>query len=128
VKVPTTRFYEQIGLLAAPARTQRNRRLYEERDLRRLTFIRHARELGFEMPDIRALLSLQDRPQEACDEADAIAEAKLAEVRRRIASLKALEDELMRMVDCRHGRAETCRVIETLADHGCCKHHHHVSA
>src|SRR5262249_23659402 len=109
-------------------RTPRNRREYEEVDLRRLRFIRHARELGFEMKDIRALLDLQDRPQEPCAEADAIAEAKLAEVQRRIASLKALETELKRMVGCRHGRVEDCRVIETLADHDLCQYHGHATA
>ncbi|TKB48582.1 MAG: MerR family DNA-binding transcriptional regulator, partial [Mesorhizobium sp.] len=48
VKVPTIRYYEQIDLLPAPARTEANRRHYEAADLRRLAFIRHARELGFD--------------------------------------------------------------------------------
>ena len=46
VKAPTIRYYEQIGLLPAPPRTQGNRRSYGDADLRRLAFIRHARELG----------------------------------------------------------------------------------
>lgn len=124
VKVSTIRFYEDIGLLAAPARTEGNRRLYNNKDLRRLSFIRHARELGFDMGDIRALLDLQGHPDQPCEGADAIAEAKLVEVRRRIASLKALEAELVRMVRCYHDRVENCRVIETLADHQLCRHHH----
>jgi len=53
VKVPTIRYYEQIGLLAAPARSDGNRRHYDASDLHRLTFIRHARELGFEIDAIR---------------------------------------------------------------------------
>ena len=124
VKVPTIRFYEEIGLLAAPARTEGNRRVYDEADLRRLSFIRHARELGFDMGDIRSLLDLQGHPEQPCEGADAIAEAKLGEVRRRIASLKALEAELVRMVRCSHNRVDNCRVIETLADHQLCRHHH----
>lgn len=60
VKPPTIRYYEQIGLLPAPPRSEGNRRLYDATDLRRLAFIRHARELGFEIDAIRALLSLQD--------------------------------------------------------------------
>ena len=62
VKVPTIRYYEQIGLLPAPPRSEGNRRSYEATDLRRLSFIRHARELGFEIEAIRALLTLQDDP------------------------------------------------------------------
>ncbi|MFX8672475.1 MerR family transcriptional regulator, partial [Acinetobacter baumannii] len=56
VKVPTIRYYEQIGLLPAPPRSEGNRRLYGTADLRRLAFIRHARELGFEVGSIRTLL------------------------------------------------------------------------
>lgn len=62
MKVPTIRYYEQIGLFPRPLRTEGNRRLYGEGDLRRLAFIRHARELGFEIDAIRTLLTLQDDP------------------------------------------------------------------
>lgn len=117
VKVPTIRYYEQIGLLPAPLRTEGNRRLYDAPDLRRLAFIRHARELGFEIDAIRGLLVLQDNPDEPCVSADAIARQRLAEVDRRIASLMALRTELERMVtECACGRVAECRVIETLAD------------
>ncbi|EJW11065.1 Transcriptional regulator, MerR family [Rhodovulum sp. PH10] len=117
VKVPTIRYYEQIGLLPAPARTEGNRRLYGGADLRRLAFIRHARELGFDVDAIRTLLSLQDRPEQSCAAADTIARARLAEVRERIGRLRALEDELTRMIDeCACGRVAECRVIETLTE------------
>lgn len=117
VKVPTIRYYEGIGLLPAPARTEGNRRVYDEADLRRLAFIRHARELGFEVDAIRTLLSLQDQPDQSCAAADTIARARLAEVDRRLARLTALKAELQRMVDhCAAGRVSECRVIETLAD------------
>ena len=117
VKVPTIRYYEQIGLLPAASRSEGNRRLYDRRDLDRLAFIRHARELGFEVEAIRTLLSLQDDPEQSCAAADAIAKSRLVEVERRIASLNALRDELLRMVkQCASGRIGDCRVIETLAD------------
>lgn len=126
VKVPTIRYYEQIGLLPSPDRTEGNRRLYGKADLDRLTFIRHARELGFEIDSIRTLLLLQDRPEQSCAEADDIAQGHLVEVEKRIASLMALKAELLRMVEgCSHGRVENCRVIEILADHGQCRHHGH---
>ncbi len=67
VKVPTIRYYENIGLLPAPPRTRSNRRNYEAAYLRRLVFIRHARELGFEIDVIRALLSIQDNPDQSCE-------------------------------------------------------------
>lgn len=124
VKVPTIRFYEEAGLLPPLARTEGNRRLYGPGEVQRLRFIRHARELGFELDAIRTLLHLQDRPDQPCAEADAIAGARLGEVRRRISALKALEAELEHMVHaCAHGRVADCRVIETLADHGQCRFH-----
>lgn len=82
-----------------------------------LAFIRHARELGFDVDAIRALLFLQDSPDQSCSAADKIARARLAEVEQRIASLTALRAELERMVSkCRSGKVAECRVIETLAD------------
>jgi DNA-binding transcriptional MerR regulator len=124
VKVPTIRYYEQIGLLAVPPRSEGNRRQYGGDDLRRLAFIRHARELGFEIEAIRTLLTLQDQPGQSCMAADEIARARLGEVEQRIASLTALKAELKRMVaSCAHGTVDQCRVIEILADHGQCRHH-----
>ena len=124
VKVPTIRYYEQIGLLPSPPRTEGNRRSYDDRDLERLTFIRHSRELGFEIDEIRTLLSLQDQPNVSCEDADAIASRHLADVKQKIASLTALQHELERMVvGCSHGRVETCKVIDILADHGKCRFH-----
>ena len=125
VKVPTIRYYEQIGLLPAPLRTDNNRRLFEPADLRRLAFIRHSRELGFEIEAIRTLVSLQNDPHQSCGTADGIAKARLSEVEQRIRSLTALKAELELMVEgCRHGRIAECRVIEVLADHGECRHEH----
>lgn len=124
VKVPTIRYYEQIGLLPSPPRTEGNRRSYDDRDLERLTFIRHSRELGFEIDEIRTLLSLQDQPNVSCEDADAIASRHLADVKQKIASLTALQHELERMVvGCSNGRVETCKVIDILADHGKCRFH-----
>lgn len=126
VKVPTIRYYEQIGLLQSPSRTESNRRLFDDDDLHRLAFIRHARELGFEVEAIRTLLGLQDDPQQSCETADTIARARLAEVEQRIASLTALKTELERMVgECARGRVGECRVIQVLADHGQCQQERH---
>lgn len=124
VKVPTIRYYEQIGLLTAPPRSEGNRRQYGAADLRRLAFIRHARELGFEVEAIRAMLALQDRPEQSCAAVDEIARARLVEIEQRIASLTALKSEFERMLaSCAHGQIAECRVIEAVADHGLCRHH-----
>ena len=126
VKVPTIRYYEQIGLLPAPVRSEGNRRHYEASDLRRLAFIRHSRELGFDIEAIRTLLTLQDNPSQPCATADTIAQARLADVVQRIRSLTALKAELELMVEgCRHGKVGECRVIEVLADHSQCEHARH---
>ncbi|MBN8841876.1 MAG: helix-turn-helix domain-containing protein [Sphingomonadales bacterium] len=80
VKVPTIRYYEGIGLLPAPPRSEGNRRLYGAKAVDRLRFIRHARELGFEIDAIRTLLQLQENPGQSCAAVDTIAKARLAEV------------------------------------------------
>jgi len=125
VKVPTIRYYEQIGLLPVPPRTEGNRRLYGHDEVKRLNFIRHSRELGFEIDDIRELLAMSAQPQSSCHQVDSIANNHLVEIDRRIASLTALRAELTRMVDeCGHGRVCDCRIIEALADHGQCHSEH----
>ncbi|BCH19592.1 MULTISPECIES: MerR family transcriptional regulator [Mesorhizobium] len=117
VKVPTIRYYEQIGLMPETGRTEGKQRRYGRMAVARLAFIRHARELGFEVDAIRTLLSLQDNPDQSCARADEIAKARLVEVEKRISSLKALRKELRKMVEeCACGRVGECRVIETLAD------------
>lgn len=121
VKVPTIRYYEQIGLMRDTPRTASNRRLYDGDATKRLAFIRHARQLGFDIEAIRELLALSAEPQASCHAADSIALRHLAEIERRLSQLAALRDELRRMIEeCGHGRVCNCRVIETLADHGLC--------
>jgi len=116
----------QIGLFPAPPRTEGNRRTFNAADLRRLAFIRHARELGFNIDAVRTLLTLQDNPSQSCGMADAIARDRLAEVEQRIDSLTALKAELEVMIEsCSHGKVANCRVIEVLADHSQCTQPHH---
>jgi len=133
VKATTIRFYEGEGLLPPPGRTEGGHRVYARAHLDRLGFIRHARELGFAMPDIRELLQLADAaPDAPCEGVDAIALRHLGAVRERLARLRSLEAELIRMTACSHEGVGNCRVIEVLADasHGHCadpthgRHHH----
>ncbi|WP_050524029.1 MerR family transcriptional regulator [Pseudorhodobacter wandonensis] len=128
VKVPTIRYYEEIGLLPEAERSAGNQRLYGSATMDRLTFIRHARELGFTLEAIRDLLSLSDTPDQSCAAADQLAKAQLVAVRDRLARLRALEVELERMIaQCAHGTIADCRVIEVLGNHDLCGHAHNAS-
>lgn len=114
----TLRYYEQIGLMPKPPRTSGGQRRYNEGLLRRLLFIRHARDLGFETDDIRSLLDLAAQPKQSCASVDAIAKANLASIDNKIARLTALRAEIDRMLKaCAKGRIGQCRVIDTLARH-----------
>ena len=125
VKVPTIRYYESVGLLPTPVRTESNRRLYGPASVKRLRFIRHARELGFEVDAIRQLLDLSDQPEHSCAAADAIARRHLAEINSRLKRLGALKREVQRMIDeCARGRIAECRVIDVLSHHDHCLHQH----
>ncbi|MET3695575.1 MerR family transcriptional regulator [Methylobacterium goesingense] len=126
VKVPTIRYYEQVGLMPVPPRSAGSQRRYGEADVARLNFIRHSRELGFEVDAIRELLTMNAHPDRSCADVDLIARRHLAEVDRRIERLMALRGELDRMIsECGQGRVGECRVIETLSDHGKCSHGSH---
>lgn len=126
VKIPTIRYYESIGLLPSPPRTESNRRTYDDAAARRLRFIRHARELGFEIDAIRQLLTLADDPGQPCHQADVLARAHLADIDSKIARLQALQAEVRQMVEqCAQGQVRTCHVIEVLADHAHCLHDSH---
>lgn len=117
VNVETIRYYERIGVLPEPGRQLNGRRTYAEGDARRLGFIRHARNLGFDLADVRALLALQEQPEASCEDATRIAQAQLEEVGSRIERLLKLKAELLRMVsDCRTGVVAECRVIEALSN------------
>ena len=120
-KVQTIRYYEEIGLITPFMRTEGGHRLYGPEDSRRLKFIRHARELGFGIEEIRELLKLSDNPAMSCSSADHIASSHLEQVELRITKLKALRKELKRMVEeCAHDRVGQCRVIEVLSNHAHC--------
>ncbi|MCI4643214.1 MAG: helix-turn-helix domain-containing protein [Hyphomonadaceae bacterium] len=121
VKVTTIRYYESIGLMGTPDRSESGQRLYGGDAVERLSFIRHARDLGFSVDSIRDLIALQTTPQADCAAIDAAARRQLANVGERIARLRALEGELERMVrSCEGGAVATCAVLASLADHDQC--------
>lgn len=130
-KVQTVRWYEEVGLLPPPARTAGGHRVYGPAHLARLDFIRHARELGFPLDAVRALLALSDHPDRPCEDAHALASSQLALVEDKLSRLEALRVELTRLADtCRGGVAAECRILEILADHshGNCASPDHAAA
>jgi len=114
VNVETIRYYERIGLIAPPPRSPSGYRRYDDGAVRRLRFIRRGRELGFGIDEIRTLLQLAGHPDQPCDQADALARAHLQDVEARIADLKAMRDELIRLADCHAETVGNCRLLEAL--------------
>ncbi len=115
-KVETIRYYEQIGLLPAPARSAGNYRTYQGEHLRRLSFIRRARDLGFSIDQVRELMGLADRREQSCMAVNVIANQHRDAITRKIADLTALAGELDTLIEsCRRNTVADCRIIEALA-------------
>lgn len=115
-KVETIRYYERIGLLPKPPRTSGNYRDYGSAELGRLSFVRRARDLGFSLDQVRALLDLSDDRQRDCASVDILANEHLAEIDRKLADLKALRRELSSLIaSCQGGTVSECRILEALA-------------
>jgi Cu(I)-responsive transcriptional regulator len=125
VKIPTIRYYEQMGLIEPPERSEGNQRRYSRQELDRLSFIRHARNLGLNIEAIRELIELSAHPERPCADADRIAAEQLSTVREKIAKLKRLETELERITTHCHGdQVKDCYVIRALANHELCDGEH----
>ncbi len=115
VAVETIRYYERIGLMAKPPRTSGGRRLYDPSAARRLGFIRRARELGFAIDDIRALLVLS-RGNGRCADVHALTLRHLEDVRAKIGDLRKLERTLAQTAQrCARDASPECPVIEALS-------------
>jgi MerR family mercuric resistance operon transcriptional regulator len=115
VNIETIRYYEKIELLPAPMRTVGGHRLYGPRERRTLAFIRRARELGFTLDEIRALLDLGGPGRASCAEVKAIAAHHLDDIRAKIADLKKLERLLASTIaKCSGRKVPECPVIDIL--------------
>lgn len=123
VDIETIRFYEKSGLLSAPARSANGYRAYTQQHLERLAFIRHCRALDMSLADVALLLdSLQTSDASRLAEVDGLVEAQLAKVRARLASMQALEKQLVALrarCDADHAN-HGCGILEELvaAAHG----------
>lgn len=115
----TIRYYESIGLVAAPSRSLSGRRSYGSGDVSRLSFIRRARDFGLGISQVRDLLAASEAPVTACALARPVVEDHIRALRRKRADLKALEtvlDAILARCDagCRTGAAADCAIFEDL--------------
>jgi MerR family mercuric resistance operon transcriptional regulator len=115
VNLETVRYYERIGIMPAPDRTKGGHRDYTGAHVQKLAFIRRARELGFSIEDIRALIELAEPSPRSCGEVRMIAENHLADVDAKISDLVRLQSVLREAVArCGDGATPLCPVIEIL--------------
>lgn len=115
-RVVTIRYYEKIGLLPAPPRRDGNYRVYGGAELARLRFIRRCRALGFSLDQVRELVALSSEAERPCAEVDRLTAVHLAEVKRKIADLTALAEELTRISSSCQGREtiSNCRILDAI--------------
>lgn len=117
IKVVTIRYYEQKGILAAPARNAGNYRIYSQEHARALHFIRRSRDLGFALEEIRQMLRLSSENAPSCAEICAIAAHHLEDIENKVKDLKRLAAELRRInSSCSGDRPMVkCRILEALS-------------
>jgi MerR family transcriptional regulator, mercuric resistance operon regulatory protein len=115
VHIETIRYYERIGLLPEPPRSQGRHRVYDDTHRQRLVFIRRSRELGFSLDEIRILLGLARNHKLTCDEVKALTERHVTDIRHKIRDLKKLERVLGDLAArCHGGKVPACPILDAL--------------
>ncbi|MCW8875635.1 MAG: helix-turn-helix domain-containing protein [Kangiellaceae bacterium] len=115
VNIETIRYYEKIGLIDEPLRSEGGNRLYDQNNIRRLNFIKRSRELGFSLEEIRVLLQLSNNNREDCHSAQKIADSHLAVVEAKIKDLKQLATVLSNLsAQCNSSKDEGCPILRSL--------------
>jgi len=114
-KVETIRYYEHCGLMPKPPRTNGGHRVYNVDHLKRLTFIRRSRDLGFAMTQIKSLLQMAQSDQHSCGEIAQAADKHLDAVRTRIHDLQKMQNTLNQILaQCHRGDTPDCAIIDAL--------------
>lgn len=117
VNIETIRYYEKIGVMPAPDRSASGYRLYGADHLKRLSFVRRSRQLGFSLDEIRSLLHLVDGHAYTCAQVRELTLDHVAEIRRKIADLKRLKRVMEEMAaQCSGQRAPECAIVDALFD------------
>ncbi len=119
VGVETIRFYEREGLLPEPPRSDAGYRLYDTEAVRRVRFVRKAKELGFTLRETKDLLELRVTDASTCDDVAERARRKIIAVEDRIGELNRVRRVLHDLVEACATRAETteCPILEVLDEH-----------
>jgi len=113
--VETIRYYERIGLLPAPARTEGGHRVYRGNDLKRIGFIARSRSLGFALREVSDFLKLIDAGDYTCAEVKAITLDQITSVERKIAELKSMQKSLEQLAGaCAGGKSTDCPIVDAL--------------
>jgi len=113
----TIRYYEKIGLLHEPDRTESGHRVYSRDDQRRLKFILRSRELGFSIEGLRGLLKLVDADDYTCGEVLDVTTQHIADIKSKIADLRKLERTLSDMSSqCAGGEVPECPIVNILSE------------
>jgi Cu(I)-responsive transcriptional regulator len=116
IAAKTIRYYESVGLLAAPSRSGGNYRIYGERDLATLRFVQRARKLGFSVKEVGDLVALWQDRQRASADVRALATAHLGEIERKLKELEAMRATLDHLIKRCHGnKRPDCPIIDELA-------------
>ena len=112
----TVRYYERRRLLSRPYRSLSGYRVFSEDALRRLRFIRHAKVLGFSLNEIRELLALRVNAADTCDRIRVRAQAKVADINNKIASLQRMKTALTQLVGAceRQRKTSECPILDSL--------------
>lgn len=117
VNIETIRYYEKIGVMPAPGRSAGGFRIYEPDHLKRLSFVRRSRQLGFSLDEIRNLLRLVDGHGHTCAEVHALMLSHLAEIRRKIRDLRRLQRAMAEMAArCSGESVPECPIVDALFD------------
>lgn len=115
VNIETIRYYEREGLLPKPPRSSGGRRLYDGASVRKLSFLRRCRELGFSLAEAQALAALAGREDTTCAEVKGLVSRHLDDVRGKLKDLRRLERSLSAMANSCPGSASTdCPILESL--------------
>lgn len=126
ISTDAIRFYEKGGLIAEPARTTSNYRVYPVEDVARLRFIKRAKELGFSLSEIKELLAIRHDPSASKADVKKRTEIKIRNIKKKISDLSRILGALEQLnKNCDgHGPVSDCPIIEALDDQHKEEHHH----
>lgn len=114
ITADTLRYYEKIGLLPRQARDASGRRIFREKDLARLRFVKRAQALGFSLQDIRQLLRLRENPIKCSKAVRALAQEKRDSLLMQMREIERMQAELTLLLNLCTGASDSCPILDRL--------------